>query len=213
VRQMQEKYQRTPIRIAYDAGVLSCRTLIAHGVHIQQDDLPLLEGITGGVVSCPVSNAKLGNGILPYQMLHEAGVVVGLGTDGPASTNTLDMFAEMKAMAWMQKVRNQDPERFRAQDALWAATRGTAEILGHSGGRLIPGAPADYIVIDGGAVHLTPQWDLTANVVYAASGADVRYVVVGGRIVVEEGIITTFDEHAVVAEARDRARHLMEGAH
>ncbi len=211
VRQIRDKYQKSPIQVAYDSGVFSTRVLIAHGVHIDSDDLPFLDGLTGGVISCPVSNAKLGNGILPYRLLRDAGIAVGLGTDGPASTNTLDMFEEMKAMAWLQKVRDHHPESFSARDALWAATRGTAEVLGHKGGRLISGAPADFVVVRGRPAHMTPEWDVFANLVYSASGQDVRYVIVNGKIILQEGIITTFDEQAVLAEARERTRRLMEG--
>lgn len=208
MRQLADRYQKTPIQLAYDAGILASRTLIAHGVHIQESDLDYLEGMAGGVVSCPVSNAKLGNGILPYHMLRDAGVAIGLGTDGATSTNTLDMFLEMKAMAWFQKIREGRPEGFQAKDALWAATRGTAEVLGHPGGQLAVGAPADLIVVNGRTAHMTPEWDVLANVVYSASGSDVRYSVVNGRMILQEGIITTFDEAEVVREARARASRL-----
>lgn len=202
--QMATLYQKTPIQLAHDAGIFESRTLIAHGVYITADDLRWLEGIQGGVISCPVSNAKLGNGIMPYPLLKEAGIPVGLGSDGAASTNNLDMFLEMKMMAWVQKLSGHRPDAFRAMDALWAATRGTAQVLGYDGGVLAPGRPSDFIVLDGGRPHLTPEWDVVANVVYAASGADVRYVVVDGRILLDDGLITTFDEEAVAAEARKR---------
>lgn len=210
--QMGERYGKTPIQIAYDAGLFTVRTLIAHGVHIKPDDLPYLEGLTGGVVSCPVSNAKLGNGIMPYNLLRDAQITVGLGTDGATSTNTLDMFLEMKAMAWFQKLREEKPEAFHAYDALWAATRGTAEILGHPGGQLAPGRPADFIVVESNSAALTPQWDPIGNLVYGASGSDVRYVVIGGKTVLQEGIITTFDEQSVLTEARTRKARLMEAS-
>ncbi|PSR21732.1 MAG: S-adenosylhomocysteine deaminase [Sulfobacillus acidophilus] len=210
MRQMAEQYHKTPIQVAYDAGILASRTLIAHGVYIEEADLKYLEQMEGGVVSCPISNAKLGNGTLPYHRLRNAGVAVGLGTDGAASTNSLDMFLEMKAMAWMQKLKEGKPEGFRAEDALWAATRGTAQILGHRGGVLQPGAPADFIVVDGRRAHMTPTWDVVANLVYAASGSDVRYCVVDGQIILQEGIITSFDERAVLQEAAARAQRLME---
>jgi 5-methylthioadenosine/S-adenosylhomocysteine deaminase len=210
MRQMAEQYHKTPIQLAYDAGILASRTLIAHGVYIGEDDLAYLQNMQGGVVSCPVSNAKLGNGTLPYHLLRSAGVVVGLGTDGAASTNSLDMFLEMKAMAWMQKLNAGKPESFKAEDALWAATRGTAQILGHAGGVLQTGAPADFIVVDGRRAHMTPTWDVVANLVYAASGSDVRYVVVDGEMILQEGIITSFDERSVLQEAAARAQRLME---
>lgn len=208
--QMQERYQKTPIQLAYDAGVFASRTLIAHGVHIQEKDIPYLSGMKGGVIACPVSNAKLGNGILPYRMLKSAGIALGLGTDGATSTNTLDMFEEMKAMAWLQKIREGRPDAFRAYDSLYLATRGTAEVLGHEGGILKVGAPADIIVVDGAGANMAPEWDLVANLVYSASGYDVRYTIIGGQMVMQEGIITTFDESAVIKEARERGRKLQE---
>lgn len=213
MRQMEEKYHKTPIQIAFDTGILASRTLIAHGVYIEESDLKYLDGMSGGVVSCPISNAKLGNGTMPYHLLRSAGVPVGLGTDGAASTNSLDMFLEMKAMAWMQKLKDGKPEGFGARDALWAATRGTAQILGHPGGVLKVGAPADFIVVDGRRAHMTPTWDVVANLVYAASGCDVRYSVIDGQMVLQEGIITSFDERAVLQEATHRAQRLMESGH
>ncbi|NMP22281.1 amidohydrolase [Sulfobacillus sp. DSM 109850] len=213
MKQLQERYQRTPVQLASEAGIFASRTLIAHGVFIGEEDLPYLQGMTGGVITCPVSNAKLGNGILPYAMLKEAHIPVGLGTDGATSTNSLDMFLEMKAMAWLQKIAEGRPEGFHAAEALWAATRGTAEVLGHPGGRIAEGAPADFIVVDGNQAHMTPEWDVVANLVYSAVGSDVRYVVINGRIVLQEGIITTFDEAEVIREAKARGERLMrEGA-
>lgn len=209
VRDMMRQYGKSPIQIAYDAGLFSVPTLIAHGVQITEADIPWLTRLSGGgVIACPVSNAKLGNGIMPYRLLQEHRIPVGLGTDGAASTNTLDMFQEMKAMAWMQKLQNQRPDAFTAYQALWAATRGTAEVLGHPGGQLAPGAPADLIAVRGRSDHMVPEWDPVANVVYAAVGADVDYTVVNGEILLADGIITRFDEMAVIKEARDRGAAL-----
>lgn len=209
IDQMLSRYGRTPIALASEAGIFQSRTLIAHGVHIDAADLTYLEGIQGGIVSCPVSNAKLGNGILPYSLLEKAGIAVGLGTDGAASTNTLDMFEEMKAMAWMQKLRDHRPDTFKAYDALVAATRASARILGFPGGQLVAGGPADLIVVATQSAHMTPQWDPVANLVYAGHGGDVRYTVVAGRILLADGVITAFDENALLAEAR-RWRQMFE---
>lgn len=208
IAQMKANYGRSPIQLAAEAGIFSVRTLIAHGVHIVEDDMVYLENLVGGVISCPVSNAKLGNGILPYQMLARHGVTVGLGTDGAASTNTLDMFEEMKAMAWFQKIREQKPEGFRAATALEAATRGTARVLGFDGGQLRVGAPADLIVVSSHEAHMTPEWDPVANLVYGGRGSDVIYTIVDGEILMAEGMITSFDERAVIEEARRRGAEL-----
>ncbi len=199
----------TPFALASAAGLLSSRILIAHGTHVSPSDVDYLAGIRGGIITCPVSNAKLGNGILPYAMLRDAGIMVGLGTDGPASTNSLDMFLEMKAMAWLQKLAGGRPETFRADEALTAATTGTASVLGHSGGQLAVGRPADFIVVGRRSAHLIPEHDPIANLVYAAQSKDVRYTVVDGQILMAEGIITAFDEQAVMVEAESRAKMLI----
>lgn len=204
MEQIRNQYGVSPIQLAADAGIFDNRTLIAHGVHIGPEDLPYLQGLRGGVVSCPISNAKLGNGIMPYGLLADAGVKVGLGTDGAASTNTLDMFAEMKAMSWFQKLRMGRPDAFHAYQALYAATRGSAQILGFDGGFLNAGHPADWIMVDTNRPHLTPDWDPVANVVYAATGADVTYTVVDGVILMMDGIITAFDEPAIINDIKQR---------
>ncbi|MHB1954441.1 MAG: amidohydrolase family protein, partial [Sulfobacillus sp.] len=102
------------------------------------------------------------------------------------------------------------PHRFTAWDALSLATRGTSEILGFEGGMLAPGQPADFIVLDGARTHLVPELDVVANIVYAATGADVTYSIIGGQIVMAEGIITTFDEGQARREVRGRARQLVD---
>jgi 5-methylthioadenosine/S-adenosylhomocysteine deaminase len=204
------KQSSTPFSIARRAGLFENRTLIAHGTQISVRDLPEIEGLVGGIIACPVSNAKLGNGILPYPLLKDANIAVGLGTDGPASTNSLDMFLEMKAMAWFQKVLAGEPQIFRAEEALNLATAGTARVLGHPGGELRPGLPADFIVVQKQVPHMVPDHDEVANLVYAASGQDVRYTVVDGRIIMAEGIITAFDDREVIREALERAHHLTE---
>lgn len=200
-----------PVSWARARGLLDGRVLIAHGTQITDRDLPALSGLVGGVIACPVSNAKLGNGIMPYPLLAAAGIAVGLGTDGAASTNSLDMFLEMKMMAWLQKLRAGRPDAFSARDAVRLATEGTAAVLGHPGGQLAPGRPADFIAVGSDPPHLNPWHDWVSNLVYAASGADVRYTVVAGRILLAEGMITSFDEREVVREARGRARRLVEG--
>lgn len=199
----------TPIGLAAQTGLLSRPTLIAHGVHIQPEDVPLLQGRPAGVIACPVSNAKLGNGIMPWRLLRRGTVPIGLGTDGPASTNTLDLFTEMKAMAWLQKLREGDPEVFGARDALFLATAGSAAVLHHDGGRLYPGGPADWIAVRTRESWWTPRHDWASNLVYAATGADVAYTMVRGRLLMAEGRILAFDEATVREEAQARAQSLL----
>ncbi len=214
IRLLQQRYNKSPIQITLDSGLMDNRLLIAHGIHLSDHDLMLLQKhLIGGIISCPVSNAKLGNGILKLQELRAHQIPVGLGSDGAASTNTLDMFQEMKAMAWLQKVRTHEPHRFTARDALHMATADTASILGFRGGVLEAGRPADFIVIDGSKSHMTPEWDTIANLVYAATGSDVSYTVVAGQILMAEGIITVFDEAEVRHQVTTRSnRWRQEGA-
>ncbi len=199
----------SPVSWAKSTGLLETWAVIAHGVHLSDEDIAVLQHVIGGIIACPISNAKLGNGIMPYPLLRKAGVAVGLGTDGAASTNTLDMFLEMKAMAWFQKLREGRPDQFRALDALLMATQGTAKVLAHAGGVLAVGCPADFIMVEARSAHMTPEQDVIANLVYAASGHDVRYTVVDGQILMAEGMISVFDEREVMAEATLRAQHLI----
>jgi 5-methylthioadenosine/S-adenosylhomocysteine deaminase len=136
------------------------------------------------VVHNPVSNAKLANGMAPTARLLAAGVGVGLGTDGAASNNTLNMFKEMRMAAQTAKVRDLDPEAVSAQAALDMATLGGARCLRRPGlGTLAPGGAADLCALDLAAPGLVPLHSPVSNAVYAATGAEVRLTMVAGRVV------------------------------
>lgn len=201
----------SPIAWADRFGLLTDHTLVAHGIYVTAEDRSILARRGSGVVHCPTSNLKLGNGTAPVVALEQAGVPVGLGTDGAASTNRLDPFQEMRLSAWLQKSASGDPAAFAARDALRLATSGIASVVRWAGGVLAPGRPADLAVAGWWAPHVVPHSDPLSTLVYATSPADVRYTVIGGQVVLDDGIITTFDEHAVLREASDRARHLVQG--
>jgi 5-methylthioadenosine/S-adenosylhomocysteine deaminase len=203
---------QSPIAWAHKMGLLVPGTLVAHGVYLTDDDVALLAESGAGVVHCPASNLKLGNGVAPILDLMKAGVPVGLGTDGPASTNRLDPFQEMRLAAWMQKSRTGDPAAFGAKDALRLATRGTAAVLGVESGVLAAGRPADLAVVGFWAPHVVPHSNPVSTLVYAAEPADVRYTVVAGRVVLDDGVITTFDESEAIRQAQVRAHRLVSGA-
>jgi 5-methylthioadenosine/S-adenosylhomocysteine deaminase len=211
VEEMQEvrtRYGLSPIALAQRTGILGERTLVAHGVHLDAEDIRLLANSRATVAHCPVSNLKLGNGTAPVLDLLAAGVNVALGSDGPASTNTLDLFLEMRVAAWLQKTLRGDPAAFGARQALALATRGGARGLGYAGGVLEPGAPADLIAVRWSCPHTTPHTDPFSTVVYATQASDVRYTVVAGRLLLDDGRVTVVDEAAVLAEARERAGRL-----
>jgi 5-methylthioadenosine/S-adenosylhomocysteine deaminase len=209
MRSIRLHYGCSPVALAQRTGLIGPRTLVAHGVYLDPDDIRLLAEGGAGVVHCPASNLKLGNGIAPVVELQAQGVTVGLGTDGPASTNSLDMFQEMRLTAWLQKSRLGDPGAFSARHALGLATAGSARILGTGGGALEAGRPADIMGLGWWHPHVEPVLDPISTLVYASSPQDVRYTVVAGRILLDDGVITSFDEEAVMREATGRARALL----
>lgn len=208
VHQLHDRVGRSPIAWAAEVGLLTARTVVAHGVYVTEADIALLEASGAAVIHCPTSNLKLGNGVAPILALERAGVTVGLGTDGPASTNRLDPFQEMRLAAWLQKSATGDPAAFSARDALRLATRGSARALGWDSGVLAVGRWADLAVASWWAPHVIPHADPLSALVYATAPGDVRYTVVGGQVVLDDGVITTFDEGAVLRESMDRAREL-----
>ncbi len=186
------------------------RLVADHAVVLTDADLELLAASRAGVAHCPESNMKLASGIAPVVDLLARGVPVGLGTDGCASNNNLDLLQEMDTAAKLQKAHRLDPTALPAAHALDLATRGSARVLGleKEVGALIPGLKADLAVIDLDQPHLTPIYDPYSHLVYAASGADVITVLVHGRVVVQDRRVLTFDLEETLARARELARSL-----
>jgi 5-methylthioadenosine/S-adenosylhomocysteine deaminase len=171
----------------------------------------LLVASGAGVAHCPESNMKLASGIAPVANLLKRGVTVGLGTDGCASNNNLDLLQEMDTAAKLQKVHWMDPTVLPAATALKMATVNGARILGleKKVGALAPGLKGDIVVIDLDQPHLTPIYDPYSHVVYSATGADVQTVLVNGRIVVQDRRLLTFDLEETLARARELAGGLL----
>jgi 5-methylthioadenosine/S-adenosylhomocysteine deaminase len=179
-------------------GLLTPRALLAHGAWFDEDEMALVGERGATVVTNPVSNLKLAVGReFPYAKASEYGIPVGLGTDGAASNNSLDLFQDVKHFALMQKQIARDPAAMPAREAWAVATGRRAPLLGQSG-RIAVGEPADFLLVRADAPELTPG-DLTANLVYAASGSVVDTTVVGGRVLMGDG------EIAGAAEAREEA--------
>ncbi|MFB6122124.1 MAG: amidohydrolase [Haloferacaceae archaeon] len=198
-----------PLEYARDLGMCGPDDFLAHGVHVDDAEIDLLAETGTGVVHCPASNMKLASGIAPVQRLLDAGATVGLGTDGAASNNDLDLFDEMRDAAMVGKLGADDASAVAAPDVVRMATEGGAEMLGVDSGRIEPGANADLAVLDLDAPHLTPAHDLVSHLVYAARGSDVRHTVCDGRVLMRDREVQTMDERAVVDRARDQARDLL----
>jgi 5-methylthioadenosine/S-adenosylhomocysteine deaminase len=198
-----------PLEYADDLGMLGKSDFIAHGVHTDRAEIELLAERGTGVAHCPASNMKLASGIAPIQEMLDAGVTVGIGTDGAASNNDLDTFDEMRDAAMVGKLKAEDAAAVAAPDVVKAGTEGGADLLGFDAGRIETGALADLAVVDLDAPHLTPQHDLVSHLAYAVRGSDVRHTVVDGEVVVRDRDVLTLDEAAVREEAERHATALV----
>jgi 5-methylthioadenosine/S-adenosylhomocysteine deaminase len=202
-----EHYGATPVGHLHRMGLLKENTVADHAVALTEADMDLLAASGAGVVHCPESNMKLASGMAPITDLLARGVPVGLGTDGCASNNNLDMLQELDTAAKLAKVRQLDPTALPARQALALATRGGAQVLGWDReiGSLTPGLKADLVVIDLDQPHLTPIYDPYSHLVYAAIGADAHTVMVEGRLLVEDRRLLSFDLQETLARARELA--------
>jgi 5-methylthioadenosine/S-adenosylhomocysteine deaminase len=202
-----EQYGATPVGHLQRLGLLQGNTVADHAVALTEGDMKLLAASGAGVVHCPESNMKLASGMAPVTDLLARGVPVGLGTDGCASNNNLDMLSELDTAAKLAKVRELNPTALPAREALGLATRQGASVLGLEDevGRLVPNLKADLVVIDLDQPHLTPIYDPFSHLVYAATGADIQTVVVEGRILVEDRQLLCFDLEETLARARELA--------
>jgi len=192
-----------PARYLDRIGLLTPRTLLAHGVWLDDDELALVGERGATIVTNPVSNLKLAVGrVFPYGAARGYDIPVGLGTDGASSNNSLDMFQEVKYLALAQKHAARDPAALPATEA-WAVASGQrAPLLGQSG-RVAVREAADFLLVRSDAPELTPG-DLTANLVYAAAGSVVDTTVVAGRVLMRGGEIADESEirEGAVASAR-----------
>jgi 5-methylthioadenosine/S-adenosylhomocysteine deaminase len=210
VANTREKYGKTPVGLLHDLGILDRQTICVHCVWLNEDDIQLLAGTGAAVSSCPESNMKLASGIAPVEAMMAAGIRVGLGTDGCASNNDLDLFGEMAFCAKLHKGVMADPTVMPAATVLRMATINGAEVLGMANeiGSLALGKRADCMLIDLEQPHLTPFYS-PDTLVYAACGADVKTVIIDGEVVMENRRVCSFDLAETMEKVRELAGHLM----
>ncbi|MFA9503956.1 amidohydrolase [Natrinema sp. H-ect1] len=204
-----DEHGERPLEYAAERGMLESEDFIAHGVHVDEREIELLAEAGTGVIHCPASNMKLASGMAPVQRLREAGVTVGLGTDGAASNNDLSMLDEARDAAMLGKLAADDASAVPAEAVVEMMTRGSADAIGLESGRLEAGAPADLAVIDLETPHLTPRHDLVSHLAYAAAAADVRHTVCDGRVLMRDHEVLTLDEAAVRDRALESAESLV----
>ncbi len=210
-RQVRERYGKTPTEHLRDLGVLRKGVVGAHGVWLTASDRAILKQSDVGVAHCPQSNMKISAGVAPVAEMLKEGLRLGLGTDGAASNNDLDMFEEMLTAALLSKHATGDPTNAPAAAVLEMATLGGARALGMEDriGSLEAGKRADLVVVGLDHARVVPVYDPVSHLVYAAKGADVRQVVVEGRVLLDDGRVTTLREAEVIGEAqrmRDQVR-------
>ncbi|MFO7667243.1 MAG: amidohydrolase [Desulfobacterales bacterium] len=195
VSQIKEKYGLTPVGFLASLGVLSPNLLACHCVHLTEEDITLLKKHDVKVAHNPESNMKLASGIAPVPQLLKREVCVGIGTDGCASNNNLDIFHEMSMAAKLGKVHANDPAVMDAKSVLRMATIGGAGALGLSDvtGSIEAGKKADIIILDTRKPHLTPMYNPLSHIVYAARGSDVTTSVINGKLIMEDRKLLSVD--------------------
>ncbi len=205
VEKLLEEKGRSPVAYLADLGVLSERTVAAHCVHVSPEDIEILADFEVGVAHNPVSNLKLASGFAPIPAMIEAGIKLGLGTDGAASNNTLDLLRDMQLAALIHKAISRDPTAVPARTMLEMVTSGGAQVLGLADriGSLTEGREADLICVAVDGAHSTPMYDPFSHLVFAVRSADVRHVVIRGKIVVRNQQLQTLDLERIEAQARE----------
>lgn len=199
VDELRKNFGKTPVELLNETGLLELPVLGAHCVHLTQDDIRIMKDKGVGVAHNPESNMKLASGIAPIPQLIAEGITVGLGTDGAASNNNLDMMGEMRSAALIHKVNSGDPKVIPAYQALEMATANGAKILGLKDvGVLQPGYKADLLLINFEKPHLYPKHDLIAHTVYAAQSSDIDTVIIDGKQVMRKGQVIGLDEREIL---------------
>ena len=206
-----KQFGLSPVRYLHKLGILSPRLVIAHCLWIDEEEIMMLADHGVKVVHNPNSNLKLASGFqFKYQEMKDAGVVVGLGTDGCSSSNNLDMIEAMKVASLLQKAWRFDPTTMPAQEALDCATVNGARILGLNAGKIEAGCLADITLIDLNMPAFTPNFDFVSNLVYAANGSCVDTVICDGKILMENKHVP--DEEKIMQQAAHTAYNIMKKA-
>ena len=204
VQSSRKNFQKTSTAYLESIGFWGPRTLAAHGVWLTPADIQILASHKVGVSHNPESNMKLASGTAPVPALRAAGIHVGLGTDGAASNNDLDMFEAMRQAAFLHKLQTHDPRAMPARTVLALATIEGARALGMDAeiGSLEPGKRADIITVSMAAARQTPMYDPLSHLVYTTRGDDVRNTIVNGKVLMRDRKVLTLNEADVLADAR-----------
>ena len=203
----------TPIAFLEDCGIFDVPCLAAHAIHATPQDLGILAARDVSVSHCPLSYMNFGLEVNDLASVMRAGVRVGLGSDGPASNNDMDMKGIVRSTPLVQKFRNRNAEDMPGDLPLRMATRNGARAMGFpESGVLAAGRAADVVLFDIDRPHLHPRHNLVANLVQSARASDVSHVIADGRPLYRKGQLLTLDEEKIMAEAEQRAQRLIRRA-
>ena len=204
-------YGKKPVQHLYDLGILDDQTVAVHCNWLTEEEMRIFADLGVRVSHNPESSMKLAAGVAPIPEMLKLGITVGLGTDGCASNNDLDMFREMDTAAKIHKVTSLNPIVMNAQKVLEMATLGGAKLLGLDDriGSIEVGKQADIILVDMNQPHLTPLYNCYSQLVYAARGADVKTSIINGRVVMKDRQLRTMDLNAVMENVRNIAANII----
>ena len=210
-KEVDEWVQQTgkrPVEYLESIGFLGSHIIAAHVNWVTDDEIKLLADYNVGVAHCPTSNMKLASGVFPYQRIRDAGIRIGLATDGVASNNNVDMLDEVKVAALLQKSFNQDPTVMPADEAFYLATEGSASLFGLNMGKIEVGKSADLLLIDLNNIQLIPNHHLISNLVYSAHSGCINTTIAKGEILMENGIVD--DEEYVIEHFQNAVEGLVD---
>jgi len=212
VKEIKKRFGKRPVQHLKNLGLLGSHLIVDHCVHVNESEIELLAENNVCVVHNPESNMKLASGIAPVPEMIAKGITVGLGTDGCASNNNLDLFGEMDMAAKLHKVNSLDPTVMSAQTLMKMATIDGAKVLGLEKitGSLEVGKRADLIVIDTNKPHLVPMYNPYSHLVYAAGGSDVRHSIIDGNIVMEDRRLLTLDVEDIIERSKEKSKKVKE---
>jgi len=211
VKITKEKYGKSPTKFLEDVNFFSVPILAAHCIYIDESDMEILAENNVGVTHNPLSNMKLGSGIANITKLIDKGINIGLGTDGVASNNNLDLFEEAKIAAYLQKVDKKDPSLINTNDLLKMLTIKGAKVLGIDNlGKLKEKYIADLVLLDiNKSSYFYPHHNNLSNIFYSSNSNSVNTVIIDGKVVLEDGNLLTMEENKVFQEVERRASELV----
>ena len=210
VEEIRQKTSLRPVFYLDNLGLLNTNFIAAHAIYLNEEEVDLLAARGVNIAHCPESNMKLGSGVAPVAEMLKKGITIGIGTDGCASNNNLDLFSELDTTAKLDKVTTLDPTIIDARTVLTMATTEGAKVIGLKSkiGTIEVGKKADIIIVDAHSPHMTPMYNPYSQLVYSATGGDVRDVIINGNIVYKDRCFTTLDSAKIMEEVKRISRKI-----